>query len=527
MQNKYIDIDLTKSILKNINDGVYDHIVPVEVTDIPGIDGEHIIDRQGMKSWRCELNSACDNLRKINPDLREYLLGKVYGSLSDNNGSVYLTLTVEDLQKIGIQLYPYVAYGILNGGSASSYIDGKKNRALNPELMHLYKSLFEKSSALAEGKPKGITPAYTNSDGSTGATFIELKLRALLIENLRYRKTIDPENELFAGDSKTGKESALFPMFQMTSVYTDRQISEAIEQYKTSPLLKDLIEYTGIDITSVITGIQPMIAALTHSRIGRPKQIFTEAWGRDGEMLPLPGGHGQNFQILSKVYRYLYEDLGKKFVYLGNVDNIGNMPDPVSIAITALAGKQASFEFAFRTPVDIKGGILIRDQFGKLNCADIGPAVSREEVDRQEASGKKILYNCATGLFSLEYLTQNSEHIIRNLPMRITDQAKDAGSYSQAEQVTWEIIGMLDAPLILGVNKYERYLAAKLLIESFMTSGLLLDNEDYPSHEDPAKDFKGTAGNLYEGLRNNLKNIYGMEEKAGVWKPTAVKELGL
>ncbi|HAK46436.1 MAG TPA: hypothetical protein DCO79_11030, partial [Spirochaeta sp.] len=263
----------------------------------------------------------------------------------------------------------------------------------------------------------------------------------------------------------------------------------------------------------------------THSKVGKPKQIFTNAWGRDGEMLPLPGGHGQNFIILSEIYKYLYTDLGKRFIYISNVDNIGNMPDPVSIALTALSGREASFEFAFRTPVDLKGGILVRDQKGKLNCADIGPAISGEEVDKQEASGKNILFNCATGLFNLEFLTENIEYITKKLPMRITDQNKDAGIYSQAEQVTWEIMGMLENPMILGVYKYDRFLAAKLLIESLMTSGLMLDDDNYPEHEDPSLDFKHTAEMLNEGLKMNLRDVYGMEETAAGWKALSVDEL--
>ena len=525
MHNKYIDINLTNDILKNYNDGLYDCIVPVEVQEIPGIDGVSVLDRAGMESWSCELNSACDNLRKVNPEFREYLLGTVFGCISVPSGEKIIKFSKEDLKNIGIQLYPYVSYGILNGGSATSYSDGKKNKALNPDLMKLYKTLFEKSSAEATGKAKGITPAYTNPDGSSGATFIEIKLRALLIQNLQYRLSVSSENELFSGDSKTKAKSALFPMFQMTSIYNDTQITEELKKYKNSPLLKDLAETLDIDITKVLTGIQPMLAALTHSDVGRPKQLFTNAWGRDGEMLPIPGGHGQNFTILSEIYKYMYNELGKRFVYLGNVDNIGNMPDPVSIAVTALSGSQASFEFAFRTPVDVKGGILVRDQRGKLNCADIGPAISREEVDRQEAAGKKILYNCATGLFNLEFLTANIEKIARDLPMRISDQVKDAGSYSQAEQVTWEIIGMLDNPLILGVNKYDRYLAAKLLIESFLTSGLMLDDKDFPEHEDPARDFKRTAENLFEGLKRNLDINYAMKNENGRWQPETLDEL--
>ncbi len=525
MSIKYIDMDLTNSILKNINSGVYDNVVPVEVSDIPGIDGVSVIDHSGLKHIGFYLDEVCTSLRRINPNLREYLFGTLYGKTSGSGNGQMVTFSRDELEQIGIQLYPYTAYGILNGGSATSYSDSRKNTDLNPELMRLYRSLFEKSSQNAAGKAKGITPAYINSDGTSGPSFMELKLRSLLIANLRYRMTIDRQNELFEGDSAKHSESAMSPMFQMTSVYNNEQITQELESYRTSPMLSELIETTGVDICRPLTGIQPMIAALTHSSVGKPKQVFSNAWGRDGELLPMPGGHGQNFLILSEVYSYLYNDLGKKFAWLGNVDNIGNIPDPVSLALTAMSGCEASFEFAFRTPVDVKGGILIRDKSGRLNCADIGPAISKEEVDRQEAAGKKILFNCATGLFSLEYLTENITGIIKNLPMRITDQNKDAGRYAQAEQVTWEIIGMLETPLILGVNKYDRYLAAKLLLESFMTSGLKLDDDSFPSHEDPEKDFRRTAENLYEGLRNNLSNGYGMKEVSGVWHPLSVEEL--
>ena len=54
----------------------------------------------------------------------------------------------------------------------------------------------------------------------------------------------------------------------------------------------------------------------------------------------------------------------------------------------ALSGREAGFEFSFKTPVDIKGGILIRDTRGRLNCGDIGPAISKEQVARAENAGK-------------------------------------------------------------------------------------------------------------------------------------------
>ncbi len=524
MSTEHIDLDLAKRILHNYNEGLYDNVKPVEVTGIPGIDGKSIIDRANLENWSYPLETVTENLNRIHPGFNAELLGTVFGKKETADGNSVITFSRKELHDIGVQLYPFVSFGILNGGSATSYADLKKNSSLSRELMSIYEDIFEDASENATGKAKGITPAYMNPDGSYGPDFIEIKIRALLIENLRYSLIVNENNSLYS-DFESLKKQACFPMFQMTSFSTDSQIKEALEKYTKSPVLTDLIERTGIDITEILTGIQPLIAAYTHSDVGRPKQIFTFANGRDGEMLPLPGGHGQNFLVLSEIYRYLHSELGKKFIYITNVDNLGNMPDPVSLAVTAMSGRQAAFDFCFRTPVDVKGGILVLDGRGRLNCADIGPAVSKEEVHRQEESGKKILYNCATGLFSLDYLVPNLEQVINKLPMRFTDQVKDAGSYSQAEQVTWEIIGILDDFLIFGVDKYRRFLAAKLLLESFITSGLRIDRPEFPTDPDPAEDFKATAENLYRGLRENLEQVYGMNSDGTKWRPDSIEKL--
>jgi UDP-N-acetylglucosamine pyrophosphorylase len=341
-------------------------------------------------------------------------------------------------------------------------------------------------------------------------------MRSLLILALQY--------ELRAGDDASKRPDPAAPLFQMTSVYNTEEIARTYDEYRDSPMLADLIDATGIDVTRAETGVQPLLAAYTHSEEGRPKRVFTRAFGREGETLPIPGGHGQNFQVLRDIYRGLYEN-GKYFAYIGNVDNLGFTVDPASVAYLALSGKEAAFDFSFRTSVDVKGGILVVDQNDRMNAADLGVAVGKDEVAEAESKGKRILFNCATGLFNLEYLAGAIDHIIENLPVRFSDQDKDAGKYSQAEQVTWEIIGMLDDFVVFGVDKYERFLAAKVLLETLMTSGIKLDDPAYPTDEDPTADLRGTAQKLHAGLERKLSTVYGMTRVGDRWVPKSADEL--
>lgn len=510
MEEKQIDVDLTTRILQSINAGKHDNVKPVEVSRVPEIDGSTILDMTGTPTLTMPLEKAEKRIAELLPGAQAHEFGRVRGS--------EIAFDREALRAVGIRLYPLVAYGVLNGGSATSYADTKKNSSFNEELFEIVKPEFERLSEMASGRAKGVTPAFLQPNGEPGPSFLELKMRSLLVEARRYRQL--PEEARPAGLLEP-----LYPMFQMTSVYNDEEIAETYRAYRKSPLLADLIDETGLDITQVETGVQPMIAALTHSELGRPKDIFQHAYGKPGETLPLPGGHGQNFQILRDVYKRLYE-MGKRFVYLGNVDNLGFTVEPVSLAYLALTGKQAGFDFAFRTPVDIKGGVLVVDTEGRLNCADLGPAISKEEAFKAEAEGKQILFNCASGLFNLDYLIEQLDRIIDELPLRISDQDKDAGRYSQAEQVTWEIIGMLDDFLVFGVDKYDRFLAAKLLSETLMTSGVKLDDPRYPTAAEPAKDLKGTAERLHRGLRRRLEEVYGMELRSDSWQPLPAAAVG-
>ena len=167
--------------------------------------------------------------------------------------------------------------------------------------------------------------------------------------------------------------------------------------------------------------------------------------------------------------------------------------------------------------MDVKGGILVREKNGRLNCGDIGRAISKEFVASHEASGMPILFNCATGLFNLEYLVENLDRIIDSLPVRLIDQHKDIGMYSQTEQITWEIIGLLESMIIFAVHKEERFIASKLLMDNILAPGLECCETYLAKHEDT--DFTRAVRATQKGLAWNLETQYGMKLSGGKWIP--------
>lgn len=104
------------------------------------------------------------------------------------------------------------------------------------------------------------------------------------------------------------------------------------------------------------------------------------------------------------------------------------------------------------------------------------------------------------------------DYIIENLPVRFSDQDKDSGKYSQAEQVAWEVMGLLEKLLIFTVDKYDCFVAVKILLENLMTSGLKLDHPHYPVNQDPVKNLKAIARKLHNGLVRKLSTVYGMKK---------------
>jgi hypothetical protein len=492
MAAKGIDSALTLSILADYNAGLYDSVKPVAAAGVPAVDGRTVISLAGRGTDRLAYRVAA---RRARERLGELGIG-LPSSAAEVGGEIVFGKA--ELAAVGTCLLGRTAYGVLNGGSATSYADSKKNLAFGGEVFEALAPSYEALAPLCKDRPKGITPAYLEGDGSPGASFLILKMRARLVAALRARERGETVDDSF------------MPLFQMTSVSNDADLAAAYEEYRDHPLIAPLARKLGLDGCHWATGVQPMIAAYTHSSEGRPKRLFDRAYGRPDSAIALPGGHGQCFRILAPTLRALRES-GVRFACLGNVDNLGYVPDPVEIAILALSGQDAAFDFSLRTAVDVKGGILVETAGGGRTVADIGPAISLCEVNRLESEGSAILFNCAIGLFDLDALAPRLDEIGRELPVRFTDQEKDAGRYSQAEQVTWELAGILPGFLAFAVDKYDRFIAAKLLAETLLTSGAAAGDARIP----PA--LAETSRRLKAALERKLAGPYGLEARGGRW----------
>ncbi len=492
MREKGIDIDLSLSILEDWNSGFYDDVKSVKAASVPSIDGRTVVDTDRLATFGRPLSHVRALFDSLGLSLPE-------GLPRDGDNLVFDRAALEDL---GLRLLPRAAWGVLNGGSATSYADRKKNQAYGEEVFALLSEGFERLEPLCRDRPKGLAPAFLNPDGSPGPSFLLLKMRARLLLSHRYRARF--------GDPR----KAILPLFQMSSSGNDAELAEAYRKMGTDPLLAvPAAGLGGIEASGAVawaTGVQPMIAAFSHSSEGKTKRVFDSAWGRPDSALALPGGHGQSFRILTKVFRDLRAS-GVRWAWLGNVDNLGFTPDPLRLALFALSGEPAAFEFAYRSPLDVKGGILVQTSEGSRTIADIGPAISFDEVRRLEAAGSSILFNCATGLFDLEWLVPRLDEIGRALPVRFTDQDKDAGRYSQAEQVTWEVASLLPSFLAFAVRKEERFIAAKLLAETLLASGLGLDDPKVPT------ELAKASRALHEGLVARLGSVYGLRLRDGRW----------
>lgn len=488
MTRKGIDIKRSLDILNRFNAGRLEIPDSPQGIKIPVIDGKRIIDISTVESYSLPKSTAMDRLEDLGMELPPHT----------REEGRYLVFEKHALINLGEKLLGQAAWGVLNGGSATSYADRKKNQALGVKVFNAIQPSFEVLAPLCEDVPKGLSPAYINPDGSPGESFLLLKMRASLRMASRVLKSI----------GKT-PERPILPMFQMTSAATHDGLARAYAEWADHPWLKDLVKDGISDPRKCISAIQPLTAAFTHSSFGSPRSVFEQAWGIPNSALALPGGHGQSFWVLADVYSELLSR-GYRYAWIGNVDNSGFTPDPIALAVFALSGAEAAYELAYRTAVDIKGGILVEDDSGKLNIAELGQAMSFDEAMAFEQQGSKILFNCATGLFDLKKLIKNLPMITEKLPVRVSDQDKDAGKYSQAEQNTWESMRLFEHPLCLAVDKSTRFMAAKLLADTILGS-IPLSPGLLPS------DIEAAARALSLGMQSFLSAKCALSIKGGKW----------
>jgi hypothetical protein len=494
------DWEFSRAILDRLNAGTL-AAPAVAVAGFPPLDGRQILDLRGEGPWTVRRTSAEAALRSLFP-------GEDPASVLPPGTGEEVVLDGTTLDLLGLRLSQVTAFGVLNGGMATSYADTKKNQALGQGLFSIYKADLEKMANLAAGLPKGITPAFVQGDGTPGPSYLELKLRVLAQINLAAKK---------AGFSGPGLQ-----LFQMTSQATDGPLRKALAAYRSSPALADLVGHLPRLPEEAPTAVQELVGTFTSAKEGSPRRFFLTKQGGREVPYALPGGHGQNFRVLRQVYRDL-RDSGYRFAYLGNVDNLGFLPSLRGLALLALSGAPAAFDFAFKTPVDVKGGVLYREPSGQLNCADIGVAIGADQVAAAEKAGTPILFNCATGLFDLDRLVHDLDRITAQLPVRLSEQDKDVGRYAQAEQVTWEVIGLLDQPLIFGIEKNRRFLAAKLLLDCLLTSGLHWDD---PRFDQPdLAPFRALSAGLNAGLQALLEGPLGYRKAGAGWVPLTEAEI--
>ena len=114
MLKNNIDPQMSEHLLEIINNPDFRNSEPVLVKGIPSFDGKTIVDISGSIRWEGSFESAKKNLENLTDTI-------TIPDQKSKNGK--LILNREELEEIGLHLLPFTSLGILNGGSATSYID--------------------------------------------------------------------------------------------------------------------------------------------------------------------------------------------------------------------------------------------------------------------------------------------------------------------------------------------------------------------------------------------------------------------
>ena len=407
------------------------------------------------------------------------------------------------MEYIGRRLVPYLAFGLLNGGSATSYFDHHRNQGFSTELFEHFTVPFGRAKHHFAHLPKGLAPAVYNCDGSAGPTFLEIKIRHLqrIYGELR-AEDIDFPN------------GAHIPLFQMTSNSTHQAIRS-----ETARLRKRFLELRvpggmgkpprwQYPLIAQQTLVGALAADLPPDNAGTRPQYFSYKDNRRTRRLGLPAGHGQSFHVLRAIYQKLL-DRGYRFATLGNIDNIAYCIDPELIAHVALADIDGAFIFLPRSAVDVKGGVLVKQEDERLTFLTLGapgttPAL-RRQLDKKESD---VFFCAAVGIFNLRRLIEQLDTIIATLPVLLLNKKTDLGAYWQLEQQAWDVMPLMEDSKVFLLPKARGLLAAKLLLESYLTSGLPM-----PANSE----FAEIGTHLFSSAQQILSSSIGLEYHNGFW----------
>ena len=215
-----IDKDFSRRMLDELNMHRLE-LLNVSIKSFPDKRHKSIFNLSGdIIKLKFEKRLVENNLKKYIDNFSEFLRSEEED---------FYIFTGDELERLGLALYPYLSFGILNGGSATSYVDILKNSDFNEELYLLYESKILEAKEAFKDLPKGITPAYINKNGSYGFSFLALKIRHLLMLSKRYM-------DLYGVSVKPS-------MFQMTSFKTNTFISKFLNDIFDEDLIKNFNYY--------------------------------------------------------------------------------------------------------------------------------------------------------------------------------------------------------------------------------------------------------------------------------------------
>jgi len=141
----------SKQLLDRLNKG--ELTAPRVVVDsFPPLDGQQILDLRGDGPWTVSRTAAVAALKRFFPE-------GVPPTVLPGKGGDFVTLDGPTLDALGLRLSQYTAFGVLNGGMATSYVDSKKNQAFGAGLYAIFKSDLERMAELtARGLPAVLVP---------------------------------------------------------------------------------------------------------------------------------------------------------------------------------------------------------------------------------------------------------------------------------------------------------------------------------------------------------------------------------